>query len=429
MTEIRNSPGEGNRRRAVITGIGPITASGIGVEDFSEGLKGARSPVRTIDRFDVSTFSSRIAAHVEGFEAADYLDAREARRLDRFGQFTLAATLMALEDAGLDPATVDPPRGAILMGSALGGISQAEEQVYVFQEGGLKAVNPRLALHVFSGAASSQAAILTGFTGPNSTNAMSCASGAMAIGEAWRHIVNGRADVALAGGAEAPLAPLTFGAFALIKAMSTRNDDPAAACRPFDQERDGFVMGEGACILVLEEESHARDRGARIYARLSGYGSSSDAHHMTSPRPDGTSAARAMTEALDSAGLTPEDIDHVNAHASSTPLNDAAESRVIRMVLGSRAEQVPVTGTKPYYGHALGASGAIEAAVVALGMTNGWIPPTLNLEHPGEDCDLAYVQLDGGPPGREAKLRHALSNSFGFGGINACLVVSGSGEG
>ncbi|MFH1764224.1 MAG: beta-ketoacyl-[acyl-carrier-protein] synthase family protein [Gemmatimonadota bacterium] len=315
------------------------------------------------------------------------------------------------------------------MGSALGGIAQAEEQAGVFLEGGLKAVNPRLALSVFAGAASSQTAIYSGFTGPNSTNAMSCASGTIAIGDAWRWIRSGHADVVLAGAAEAPLSPLSFGAFALIRAMSTRNDDPAGACRPFDEGRDGFIMGEAACVLVLEEEEYARRRGARIYAELSGYGTSSDAHHMTAPRPDGSSAARAMRVALETAGLTPEDVDHVNAHASSTPLNDAAESRVIRQVLGSRADQVPVTGTKPYYGHALGASGAVEVAIVALGISRGWIPPTLNLQTPGEDCDLNYVTSDSGATGwgamgKVGAIRHALSNSFGFGGVNACLALS-----
>ncbi|MCJ7629214.1 MAG: beta-ketoacyl-[acyl-carrier-protein] synthase family protein [Longimicrobiales bacterium] len=413
-----------DRRRVVITGLGPITASGIGVDAFWEGLKRGQSPIRRVDRFDAAAFRSQLAAQVDDFDPSDFFEAQAARRLDRFGQFTLAATILALKDADLDPASVEPSRGAVQMGSALGGIAQAEEQAGVFLAGGLKAVNPRLALSVFAGAASSQTAIHSGFTGPNSTNAMSCASGTIAIGDAWRWIRSGHADVVLAGAAEAPLSPLSFGAFALIRAMSTRNDDPAGACRPFDEGRDGFIMGEAACVLVLEEEEYARRRGARIYAELSGYGTSSDAHHMTAPRPDGSSAARAMREALETAELTPEDVDHVNAHASSTPLNDAAESRVIRQVLGSRADQVPVTGTKPYYGHALGASGAVEVAIVALGISRGWIPPTLNLVTPGEDCDLNYVTSGSDATGKVAAIRHALSNSFGFGGINACLALS-----
>jgi len=411
-------------RRVVITGIGPITASGIGVNAFWEGLRRGHSPIRRVDRFDASAFRSQLAAQVDDFDALDHLENQEARRLDRFGQFTLAATKLALKDADLDPASVEPSRGAVQMGSALGGIAQAEEQVEIFRKGGLRAVNPRLALSVFSGAASSQTAIFSGFTGPNSTNAMSCASGTIAIGDAWRWIRSGHADVVLAGGAEAPLAPLSFGAFALIRAMSTRNDDPTTACRPFDEQRDGFVMGEAACVVVLEEEGYARRRGARIYAEVSGYGTSSDAHHMTAPRPDGSSAARAMRLALETADLKPESIDHVNAHASSTPLNDSAESRVIRQVLGSRCDQVPVSGTKPFYGHALGASGAVEVAIVALGISRSWIPPTLNLKTPGEDCDLNYVTSNSGSPGRVATIQHALSNSFGFGGINACLALS-----
>lgn len=482
-TEEKSRTG-GELRRVVITGIGPVTASGTGLEGFWKGLHGTTSPIRTIDRFDPSPFPSRVAAQVDDFSAEDFMDATDARRLDRFGHFTLAATRLALHDAGLDPGDVDPARGAVQMGSALGGIALAEEQVHNFRDRGLKGVNPRLALSVFCGAASSRTAIFSGFTGPNSTNAMSCASGAIALGEAWRLIREGQADVALAGGVEVPLAPLSFGAFAVIKAMSTRNHEPGRACRPFDAGRDGFVMGEAACVLVLEEEGHARRRGAKIHAELSGYGTSSDAHHMVAPRPDGSSAAGAMRRAMETAGLAPDQVDHVNAHASSTPLNDSTESRVIRQVLGARADEVSVTGTKAFYGHALGASGALEAAIVALTLARGWIPPTLNLEEPGEECDLSYVRVGtsderGGEPGfppadrrdgeypdggndlararpetqgkrpepeepgeagnREGrgktagekagegegpKLRHALTNSFGFGGVNACLALS-----
>jgi 3-oxoacyl-[acyl-carrier-protein] synthase II len=410
----------GSPRDVVITGLGPITAVGIGVEGFWDGLRRRESPVARVDRFDTSAFRSRVAAQVPDFDPTGYLDPTEARRLDRFGQFILASSQLALDDAGLDPEAVDPERGAIQMGSALGGVARAEAQVPIFGERGLRGVDPRLALQVYVGAASCQAAIRTGFTGPNATNGMSCASGAMAVGEAWRLIRSGEADVALAGGGEAPLAPLTFGAFALIRAMSSRNDDPARACRPFDAGRDGFVMGEGACTVVLESAEHAEARGARVYARLTGYGTSNDAYHMTAPRPDGTSAGRAMLQAMRTAGLAAEDVDLVNAHGSSTPLNDSTESRVIRSVLADRADDVPVCATKPYHGHALGASGAIEVAVSALAIQRGWVPPVLNLEEPGEDCDLSYVR------GQGAGLspRNVLSNSFGFGGINVCLAVS-----
>jgi 3-oxoacyl-[acyl-carrier-protein] synthase II len=284
---------------------------------------------------------------------------------------------------------------------------------------GVRAVDPMLALAVFNGAASCNVAIEFGFTGLNSTNGMSCASGAIALGDAWRAIRTGEADLALAGGVETPLAPLCFGAFAIIRAMSTRNDDPATASRPFDAGRDGFVMGEGAAVLVLEEMERARARGARIYCELMGYGTSNDAHHMTAPRPDGAQAARAMRDALRTAGVRPEEVDVVNAHGSSTPLNDSTESAIVRTVLGEHADRVRVSGTKGYHAHCLGATGAIEAAISALSIQRGWVPPTLNLETPGEGCDLDYVTGEGA----EMPVRRVISNSFGFGGINAALVL------
>ena len=409
-----------SRRRVVITGLGPVTPSGIGKADLWAGLHEGVSPIRAITRFDASPFKSRIAAELTDFDPEDFLERQDARRLDRFAQITLAATRLALEDAALDPASVDPTRVAVQMGSALGGLAHAELQVVNFLRDGVRGVDPRLATLAFCGAASCQAAIAFGFTGPNSTNAMSCASGTIAVGDAFRLIQAGLADVAVAGGVEAPLAPLCFGSFAIIRAMSNRNDDPAAACRPFDRGRDGFVMGEGAAVLVLEEEGHARARGAHVYAEVRGYGVTNDAHHMAAPRPDGTQAMAAMRLALSSAGAEATDIDHVSTHGSSTPLNDNTESKAIRRVLGEHADAVSVSGTKPFYGHALGASGAIEVAISCLAMEHGWAPPTLNLEEPGEDCDLDYV----GRGGRDQSIRTVLSNSFGFGGINASLVLS-----
>jgi 3-oxoacyl-[acyl-carrier-protein] synthase II len=276
----------------------------------------------------------------------------------------------------------------------------------------------------FGGAASCHVAIAYGFAGANKTNAMSCAAGTIAIGEAARAIRDGSADVAIAGGVDAPLAPVCYGAFASIRAMSTRNDEPQAACRPFDKDRDGFVMGEGACTFVLESAEHARARGARIHAEVRGYAVNNDAYHMAAPRPDGSRAAACISAALESADLAPADVDHVNAHASSTALNDPAESTAIRAALGDRAERIPVTGTKPYHGHALGASGAMEAAVACLSLREGWIPPTLNLDEPDEGCDLDYVT----GPGRDGSLRAIVSNSFGFGGINAVLVLTAPSE-
>jgi 3-oxoacyl-[acyl-carrier-protein] synthase II len=405
-------------RRVVVTGIGCLTPIGNGVEGLWTGFHRRESAVERIDWFDVSPFRSQVAARVQDFHATDYVDRARARRLDRFSSFAVAAAHMALADAALDPAGEDPDRVAVQMGSALGGIGYAEEQLGRFLAGGVRAVNPMLALSVFGGAASSNIAIEFGFTGANATNGMSCASGAIAIGEGWRLIRSGEADVVLAGGVEAPLAPLCFGAFAIIRAMSTRNDDPTRASRPFDVGRDGFVMAEGAALLVLEELERARARNARVYGELLGYGTTSDAHHMTAPRPDGAQAARSMRLALAAARVQPADLDFVNAHGSSTPLNDPTESRVIRSVLGEHADRVVVNGTKGYHGHSLGATGAIEAAATLLTLQRGWIPPTLNLEEADAHCDLPYAT----GPGELRQVRHAISNSFGFGGINAALV-------
>jgi 3-oxoacyl-[acyl-carrier-protein] synthase II len=402
----------------VVTGIGCITPIGSTREGLWEGLHRRESAVQKIDRFDPSPFRSHIAAQVNDFEPADYFERSRARRLDRFGQFAVASARLALDDAALDPTSVDGDRVAVQMGSALGGVAYGEAQFGEYITGGVRAVDSLLALTVFGGAASCNIAIEFGFTGPNSTNSMSCASGAIAIGEAWRHIRDGSCDVALAGGVEAPLAPLCYGAFAIIRAMSTRNDDPARACRPFDAGRDGFVMAEGAAVLVLEEREHAIARGAQIYAELLGYGSTNDAFHMTAPRPDGAQAARAMRIALDSARLEPEQIDYVNAHASSTPLNDSTEAGVIRNVFGEHADSIAVSGTKGYHAHSLGATGAIEAAITALAIRRGWVPPTLNLETAGPGCDLPFVRDDG----LDIEIDYAISNSFGFGGINAALV-------
>ncbi len=407
------------RRRVALTGIGAITPIGTGREGLWQGLQARRSRVGPLTRFDPSPFRSHNAAQVNDFVAEDHVDARRAKRLDLFGQFSVVASKLAIEDAGLDLAREDRERVGAMMGTALGGIGYAEEQLGRYLAGGLRAVDATLALAVFGGAASCNVAIEFGVSGPNSTNAMSCASGAMAIGEAFRQIRDGYADVMIAGGAEAPLAPLCFGAFALIRAMSTRNDDPARASRPFDRDRDGFVMGEGAAVLILEEWGRAVARGAPIYAEVMGYGTTNDAHHMTAPRPDGAQAARAMRQALGDAGVAPHEIDYVNAHGSATPLNDPTESGAIRQVLGAHADRVAVSGTKGYYGHALGASGAFEAAISALALSRDWLPPTVNLESADDGCDLPYITGEG----RASRVDLVMSNSFGFGGINAVLIL------
>ncbi len=408
-----------SRRRVAITGIGCVTPLGTGVEALWQGLRAERSAVVPATRFDASIYRSQCAAQIDGFEPTDWIDAKRVKRLDRFSQFAVVSSILALEDGQLDLANEDRERVGAMMGTALGGVGYAEEQAARFLHGGLRAVDATLALAVFGGSASCNMAIEFGVSGPNSTNAMSCASGAMAIGEAFRQIRDGYADVMLAGGSEAPLATLCFGAFALIRAMSTRNDDPARASRPFDADRDGFVMGEGGAVLLLEEWSHAVARGARIYAELGGYGTTNDAHHMTAPRPDGAQAGRCMRNALRDASVSVEQIDYINAHGSSTPLNDPTETLAIKQVFGDHAYRVPVSSTKGYYGHALGASGAFEAAISALTISRGWIPPTLNLETPDAGCDLDYVPQHG----RALSPKVVLSNSFGFGGINAALVL------
>lgn len=406
-------------RRVVITGIGAITPFGVGREALWTGVHARQSMVRTLSRFDPSPFRTHVAAEVSDFQPADHMEAKRVKRLDRFGHFVVAAARLAADDAALDLDTIDRERIGAMLGTALGGVGYAEEQLANYLVGGVKAVDTLLALSVFAGAGSCNVAIEFGLRGPNSTNAMSCASGTMAIGEAVRQIRHGYADVMFAGGAEAPLSPLCFGSFALIRAMSTRNDAPTLASRPFDAERDGFVMAEGAAVLVLEERERAVSRGAPIIAEITGYGTTNDGFHMTAPHADGREAARAMRLAMDDAHIVAHEIAYVNAHASSTPLNDPAETAAIHTALGAHASRVPVSGTKGFHGHALGASGAWEAAICAMALAGGWIPPTLNLVTPDARCDLDYVP----DSGRASDAEVGITNSFGFGGINACLVL------
>lgn len=410
-------------RRVVVTGLGLVTPIGTGRDAFWEGLRARRSAVRTVTRFDPTPFRSRMAAEVDAFDPAEWVGPKRAKRMDRCSQFSMAAARLAMADAALDLTREDPERAGAMMGTALGGVSFAEEEHDRFLREGLRSVDPGLALTVFAGAASCNLAIEFGICGPNLTNGMSCASGAIAIGEAFRAIRRGEADLMLAGGSEAPLAPLTYGAFAIIRAMSTRNDDPATASRPFDRDRDGFVMGEGAAILVLEERQRALARGAPVYLEVCGFGNTNDAWHMTAPRPDGRQAARAMRLALDEGEVTPDRVGYINAHGSSTPLNDSTETLAIRQVFGGHADRIPVSGTKGYYGHALGASGAFEAAICALASQRRWLPPTVNLTVADPACDLDCVTGEG----READPEYLLSNSFGFGGINAALLFRRAG--
>jgi 3-oxoacyl-[acyl-carrier-protein] synthase II len=412
-------------RRVWITGIGVITAIGIGLEAFRSGLRAGRSPIGRIDRFDPSPFRSQVAAQVNDFDPLAWMPPKTARQLDRFSQFGLVAGRLALDDAGLTPGAdgaAAPERTGIYLGSALGGIADAVEQHERFLERGLRGVAPNLALAVFGGAAPANLGIALGVRGPILSTANSCASGAVALGEALGDLREGRVDAAIAGGCEVPLSPLAFGAFDIIRALSAgHNDDPGHAARPFDRERDGFVMGEGAALLVLEAADVAERRGAIPYAELLGYGATSDAHHMVQPRADGLEAARAASIALADAGVDPAEIDYVNAHASSTPIGDVAEARALALALGARATTVPVGGTKALYGHPLGASGAIEAAICALTIRDGWAPASINLEEPDEEIAALLPGLLRAD--REATYRRALSTSFGFGGLNAALVL------
>lgn len=405
-------------RRVVVTGIGAITPVGHGADGLWAGVLANRSAVRAIDRFDPTPFPSRIAAQIDDFDPADHLDPKRARRLDRFSALSVAAARMAVAHAGLELDDGLGARTGVWIGSALGGVAFGEEQHAGYVARGVRGVAPTLALAVFGGAGASNVAIDLGLTGPSVGNANSCASGAMAIGQAFHAIRDGTVDVAITGGAEAPLAPLTFGAFALIGVLSTRNDDPPAASRPFDAERDGFVMGEAAAILVLEEREAALARGARPIAEVLGFGASNDAYHMTAPRPDGRDAARAITAALADARMPAERIGYVNAHGSSTVLNEPAEARAIQRALGPGAASTPVSGTKGLYGHALGASGAVEAAITAMAIERGILPGTCNLVTPDPEIELTVLGA-----AREARVTAAITNSFGFGGMNATLVL------
>jgi 3-oxoacyl-[acyl-carrier-protein] synthase II len=411
---------EKSQRRAVITGIGPITSIGMGREDFWRGLRAEQSGIQRISSFDTSEFNAHCGGEIPGWIPEDHFPPHRLKRLDRYAQFAVASAKMALDDAGLPYSREAPQdRVGVSFGTALGGVANAELQHSHFLKKGTRGVNQTLALQVFGGSAHSNIAIEFGFRGVGTTNSNSCASGTVAVGEALRYIRDDFADVIVAGGAEAPLSPLTFGAFAIIKTMSQWSGDPGLACRPFDLKRDGFVMGEGATSLVIEELGHAQRRGAHIFAEVLGYSLNNDAFHMTTPLPSGEACIRAMREALADAALLPGQIDYINAHASSTQVNDNTETMAIKQVFAEHAKRPLVSGTKAYTGHPLGATGAIEAAICALAIDRNWVPPTLNRENPDPACDLDVIPNHG----REAELNYVLSNSFGFGGINSCVIL------
>ncbi|BCV24789.1 beta-ketoacyl-ACP synthase II [Gelria sp. Kuro-4] len=406
-------------KRAVITGIGALTPIGCGKEGFFAGLRAARNGIGRITRFDPAPFGSQMAGEIRDFEPADYMDKKESRRMDRFCQLGVAAARLAVADGQLKLEEEDPCRVGLSIGSGIGGIETFTEQVLVLDKKGPGRVSPFFIPMMIPNMAAGQISIFLGIKGPSLTTVSACASSADAIGHALRLIQRGEVDVVVAGGTEAPITPVSLAGFGSMKALSTRNDDPEHACRPFDRDRDGFVMGEGAGVVLVEELEHARARGAHIYAELCGYGASSDAYHITAPAPGGEGAARAMALALADAGVTPVEVDYVNAHGTSTGYNDLYETQAIKSVFGEQAHRVAVSSTKSMTGHLLGAAGAVELIACLFALEEGIIPPTINYTTPDPDCDLDYVP---NTP-REAQVRTALSNSFGFGGHNAALVV------
>ncbi|HOB08423.1 MAG: beta-ketoacyl-ACP synthase II [Limnochordia bacterium] len=405
-------------RRVVVTGIGVVSPLGNKSQLWENLLKGV-SGIGKVTHFDASEYPVRIAAEVKDFNPTEYLEPKEMRRMDLFCQYAVCAAVQSLSDAGLTITDANAHRVGVLIGSGIGGVSTIEKQTQILREKGVDKVSPFLVPMLIPDMASGQTAILTGAKGPNSCTVTACASGTHSIGDAYRIIARGNADVMLAGGSEAGITPLSMAGFIAARALSTRNDAPERASRPFDRERDGFVMGEGACVLVLEELTHAQDRGAEIYCELIGYGASGDAYHITSPAPEHEGAQRAMKEAMADAGITPDDVGYINAHGTSTKYNDYFETLAIKKVFGERAYQIPVSSTKSLTGHLLGASGALEAGICALALKNQVIPGTYNYEHPDPDCDLDYVPNQT----RRLDFEVALNNSFGFGGHNAVLVM------
>jgi 3-oxoacyl-[acyl-carrier-protein] synthase II len=405
-------------KRVVITGLGIISPVGTGLEKFWISMTTGVSGIRRVTRFDPANFNTKIAGEVTDFEPTRYMDKKEARRMDRFTQFAVAASGMAVEDASLNLEHEDRDRIGVILGSGIGGIETLEEQAKVLFEKGPGRVSPVFVPMMIGNMGAGQVAIKYCLRGPNTTIVSACASSSNAIGDAFKLLQYGRADVMITGGAEAAITPLAMAGFIQMKAMSTRNEEPEKASRPFDLGRDGFVIGEGAAILVMETLEHAQERGARIYAEIVGYGSTCDAYHMTAPDPEGHGAANSMKEALGDAGIDPSEVDYINAHATATPLGDKAETLAIKNVFGAHAAKVAISSTKSMTGHLLGASGGLEAMVCILAIYYGIIPPTINYEQPDPDCDLDYVPN----VARKAVVDVALSNSFGFGGHNATLV-------
>jgi 3-oxoacyl-[acyl-carrier-protein] synthase II len=406
-------------RRVVVTGMGAITPLGIGVEPTWEGMRSGRSGIGKITLFDASDFSSQIAGEVRDFDPAVWMEPGDVRHTDRFAQFAIGASAMAVDDAGLDFERVDPTRAGVLIGSGIGGTWTWETQHRNLLEKGPRRISPFFIPMLITDMASGRVAMRYGAKGPNSAVTTACATSAHAIGDAAEIIRRGDAEIMIAGGAEAAVSPLSLGGFCAMRALSKRNDEPARASRPFDRDRDGFVMAEGAGIVILEQLEHAKQRNARIYGEVVGYGMSADAYHVTQPQPDGEGMALSIEAALRDAELSPDEVNYINAHGTATPVGDPAETRAIKRVFGDHARTISISSTKSVTGHPLGAAGAVEAIACLCAMRDAVAPPTINLDNPDPECDLDYVPNEA----REVDARVTMTNSFGFGGHNATLVL------
>jgi 3-oxoacyl-[acyl-carrier-protein] synthase II len=406
-------------RRVVVTGVGLVTPLGTGVEKTWSALCAGKSGIGPITRFDASEVGVNIAAEVKDFQVEDHIDKKVAKHLDLFVQYAVAAAGEALKNADFQVTEENAPRVGSIMGCGLGGLPTIEKYHQVVMEKGTKRITPFFIPMVIPNMGAGQISIIYGTRGPNLCLTTACAAGTHAVGEAFRSIVNDECDVAITGGSESVICPLAVGGFHAMKALSTRNDQPEKASRPFDRDRDGFIISEGAGVLILEELEHALARGAKIYAEVAGYGLSSDGYHMAAPPEDGNGASRCMQMALKDAGMRPEDVDYINAHGTSTPLNDVVETRAIKTAFGDQAYKLAISSTKSMTGHMLGGAGGIEAVFTALSIKHQIAPPTMNLENPSPECDLDYVPNQA----RKMKIRAAMSNSFGFGGTNAVLIM------
>ena len=406
-------------RRVVVTGIGLVTPLGVGTKKTWDALLRGESGIGPITRFDTARFATRFAGEVRDFDALAFIERKEVRKMDLFTQYAVAAAQLAVEDSGIAPEALEGERTGVCVGSGIGGIGSLEETHKVLLEKGPDRVSPFFLVQIIINEAAGQISIRYKARGPNTATVTACSTGAHAIGDSFRMIARGDVDVMFAGGAEAPITPLSLAGFNAIKALSTRNDEPKRASRPFDAERDGFVMGEGAGIVLLEELESARARGARIYAEIAGYGATGDAYHVTSPSPDGEGAARAMIRALADAGVRPEEIGYINAHGTSTAYNDKTETIAIKTVFGEHARRIGVSSTKSMTGHLLGAAGGVEVGITALCLKERVMTPTINYEFPDPECDLDYVPN----AARPTELSYGLTNSFGFGGTNASLLL------